>query len=126
MSVGHRIERVHWRAFNVAWRVVGLLFLPVALGFLAWGLWVLVHPAATIAIDGVPRRDPGAKLMMLALPVPHLALGIYALRRRTYRPDLGDRLWFVDPMAAKFEQSGRRSWWTGDPLPKVDPRASAA
>ena len=126
MSVGPGIERMHWRAFNVAWRVVGLLFLPVALGFLAWGLWVFVNPAATISVDGVPRRDLSAKLMMLALPVPQLALGIYALRRRTYRPDLGDRLWLVDPMAAKFEQRGPRSWWTGDPLPKVDPRASAA
>ena len=126
MSVGHRIERLHWRAFNVAWRVVGLLFVPTAIGFLAWGLWVFVHPAVTIAVDGVPRRDLGAKLMMLALPVPHLALGVYALRRRSYRPDLGDSNWFVDPIAAKFEPREGRSWWTGDPVVKPDHSASAA
>ena len=126
MSVGHRIERSYWRAVNVTWRVIGLLFVPAALGFLAWGLWVFVHPAATIAIEGVPRRDLGAKLLMLAFPVPHLALGAYALRRRTYRPDLGDRNWFVDPVAAKFERREARSWWTGDPLVNVEPSASAA
>jgi hypothetical protein len=114
MGIGDRLDRTHWRMLNVAWRVLGLLFVPAALGFIGWGVWLLAHPEAAVLIDGAPHRDLSSKLLFTAFPLPHLALGIYALRRRTYRPDLGDSVWFANPFAARAEDRRGRSWWTGD------------
>jgi hypothetical protein len=40
---------------------------------------------------------------------------VLLLRARTYRPDLGDVLYFVDPFVARTQDRTNRHWWTGDP-----------
>ena len=110
-------EAWYWRSFNVMRRVVGLGFVLWGVGFAAWGAWLLLHPSAPFAVNGVPTTAVGPRLEMTLAAGAMAILGVFLIRGRAYRPDLGDVPYLVDPFLAKSQRRTNRQWWTGDPKP---------
>ena len=82
-------NRAHWLVFNALARVVAWGFLVVGVGFAAWGLWLILHPYATVSVEGTLTRDPWMKATVALVGTIVAALGVLLLRARRYRPDEG-------------------------------------
>lgn len=104
-----------YRAHNVAWRILGLWAVLCGTGFAAWAGWLLTHPHSPMDVNASPATAVGTGLVMLLAAAIGIGLGVLLLRARTYRPDLGDVLYFVDPFVARTQDRTNRHWWTGDP-----------
>lgn len=66
---------------------MAVIFGPVLAGK---GAWLLLHRDATIDVNGVPTTDPSVKAIDLIMGLVVLVLGVFMLKARRYRPDLGD------------------------------------
>ncbi len=104
-----------YRLRNVTRRILGLWAVLCGAGFAAWAVWLLTHPHWPLDANAVPRTATGAGLVLLLPAAVGIGGGIWLLRSRTYRPDLGDVPFFVDPFVAKAQGRANRHWWTGDP-----------
>ena len=107
-------DKWHWRVFNIGCRLFGLLAMLNGTIFTIWGIALLLSPQSTIDVEGVPTAALGPKLGMLAIGLLTLVLGVMVVRARTYRPDLGDVSWLIQPQVARGQLRSRRNWWTGD------------
>jgi hypothetical protein len=109
-------ESWYWRGYNIMMRLVGLAFLFWGLGFACWGLWLALHPNTPFPVNGVPTTALGPKLGMTLAAAVMAAPGIFLIRTRPYRPDLGDVPYLFDPFLAKTQVRSNRHWWTGDEM----------
>ena len=88
----------YWRAFNVAMRCMGIWWLIGGLHFIVFSITEALSPVRTSSnflVNSIV--DPaviGAFVIVCA---------VLFLRVKAYRPDI--------PQA-----TGRRSWWTGEPI----------
>ena len=124
-------EAWYWRSYNIMRRVVGLGFALWGFGFASWGLWLALHPNVPFPVDGVPTTAVGPKLGMTLVATALTGLGIWLIRARPYRPDLGDVPYLFDPFLAKTQLRANRRWWTGATSrtprkPTPDPRMQHA
>ena len=108
-------ESRHWRVFNVIRRLTGLLATFNGAVLAIWGASLLLRPERTIDVQGVPSAAIWPKLVTLVVGIVAGVLGVLLVRARTYRPDLGDTSWFVEPQVARRQLRSGRNWWTGDP-----------
>jgi hypothetical protein len=104
----------HWRLFNVLRRLLGIGAIVNGAVFVAWGLALLARPRSTVAMNGVLATAASANLLVLLVGATALALGAVIVRARSYRPDLGDASWLLEPQTAHAEKREGRTWWTGD------------
>jgi hypothetical protein len=102
-----------WRLFNLCMRVCGLIAFVMGAGLLVWGVMLGLHNRPNNTLT----NNPGLGPPLTMAGVWFLLLGVAMLRARTYRPDLGDASFFVDPFGARLLRvfPPKRSWWTGDP-----------
>lgn len=108
----------HWRVFNAGIRIFALSLAVVGLMFTGSGIRSMVnHSDQPGAIETVPPTATVPGLVEIVLGLVVLAVSQMLLRSRTFRPDLGDATWLVDPILARIQRRERphRSWWTGDP-----------
>lgn len=106
-----RYQQVHWSAFNIVGRLIGIMAGIVAVCFVAWGVYFLLRPEESRSIDTGGIAEGALDLLFGAFSG---AVSVLLLIVRPYRPDLGDRAWTW--RAGKFlPSSERRSWWTGTP-----------
>lgn len=78
-----RVQRLHPRVLNLLTRVFGLSAVVAALGFMAWGVYFLVHPEA-VATHDVVTLSGRAALDFLGVGVFCLALAILFLTVRPF------------------------------------------
>jgi hypothetical protein len=105
-----------WRIFNIFMRLCGLTTALAGALFLAWDASLILAPGWLQPFNpGI--ANPHLKGPLLVAGVWFLILGLGILRARTYRPDLGDASYSIDPYGAKLRRvfPPTRSWWTGDP-----------
>jgi hypothetical protein len=95
--------------------MLGLWVVLCGAGFAAWSVWLLTHPHWPLDPNSGPLTPTGLGLVSLLAAAVCIGGGIWLLRSRTYRPDLGDIPYLVDPFAAKAQDRSNRDWWTGDP-----------
>jgi hypothetical protein len=82
--------------------------------FAVWGVSLLLRTGSTIDVQGVPTTALGPKIEMTLVGILAVVLGLLLVRARTYRPDLGDVSWFLEPQVARRQLRSGRNWWTGD------------
>jgi hypothetical protein len=116
-------ESWHWRVFNVGRRLTGLMAILNGAIFAIWGGSLLLRPQSTMDVQGMPTAAIGPKLGMMVVGILAVVLGVLLVRVRTYRPDLGDASWFIEPQVARRQLRSGRNWWTGD---RKDSSAQAA
>jgi hypothetical protein len=115
-------DAVHWRAFNISCRLVGVAFLLA-------GLMFSISALLATATDPVPSPVTVAQshspVVAVIVGLIVAVLGGLLLIVRPFRPDLGETSVLVEPFVARRQQRiGRaRSWWTGETKPE---RHSAA
>jgi len=112
----------HWRLVARLYRVIGIGFVLWGIGFAAWGIELVMRLDRPFWVNGIEDHTLGPRLTMAVAAGLMALLGFRLLCVRSYRPDLGDTNWFdrfVDPFGSRGPRgpTGRRSWWTGDPLP---------
>jgi hypothetical protein len=100
-----------------------------ALGLAVCGVALVLsatHVADSVLFDRedtVPRRESIATAIVGAVCV---VAGVTMMRRRAYRPDLGDVSWWAGKAGGYDSRTARgtepRSWWTGEPEPRRDPQ----
>jgi hypothetical protein len=97
-------------------RVCGVLAALCGAVFLGWVALLTLHPPLLSRFNGVVA-DPNLAPPLFMAGAWFLILGICILRARTYRPDLGDAAYLIDPFGAKLRRlfPPSRTWWTGDP-----------
>ena len=104
-------ERWHWRIYNVQWRLFSLMMVFVGVGFLL--------SAVFEAFGWLPPSYGKSVWWYAVLGLVVSLVGLMLLRRRTYRPDLGDVSWWAGKAGnykrASAPDRSQRSWWTGDP-----------
>ena len=109
------------RRRNVILRLFGI-------GLLVMGLLHVVAGFATVInarSQPVVGQSPFFGFIFVGSGALSLAIGWWLCRRRASRPDLGD----VHPLLRKsagfsdgyIGPSGKRTWWTGDPIPTKEP-----
>lgn len=102
-------EILYLRARNAVRRALGIA------ATLAGGALILHR------LLGDPAEVRAGDIWLLAGGVC-VACGAIGLLARSYRPDLGDQSWLerwtAPPASAPYR--GRRSWWTGDPLDRME------
>jgi len=108
-----------WRWRSIQLRIVGLGFAAIGFVHLIGGAYGFITDLRT------PRSDesPAMNLIFVGSGLVGLAIGQWLLRRKPYRPDLGD----IHSLLGKAEgyttdyiaerKRMRRTWWTGDSLP---------
>jgi hypothetical protein len=99
----------YWRPYNILARAFGGLALAAGIGFILWGILRIYHL-------GLQPNEGTPGLMLMLIGLIAAGLGATILGGPTYRPDLGDPAWQLDPFVANTRQSSslKRSWWTGD------------
>jgi hypothetical protein len=107
MSFVTKYQSVHWSAFNVFIRMFALLAMLVSLTFLAWSIVLFRDPIAAGSVQTV-GISPG--LLFLTGGLLSAAVGVFLLRAKPYRPDLGDSTWSLSRTSTT---KADRSWWTG-------------
>jgi hypothetical protein len=107
-------EANHWRRYNVLRRLCGIGALVNGSVLALWSLSLVLRPHATISLNGEVTSSVWAKLGGLVASLVAVAIGLLIVRSRTYRPDLGDSHWFVDPQLSAGDSRSGRNWWTGD------------
>lgn len=107
-----------WRVFNVFMRICGITAAFAGALLLAWDASLILVPTILRRFT-VGGANPNLQAPLLVAGVWFLILGLGILRARTYRPDLGDASYSIDPYGAKLRRAfpPKRSWWTGEPRP---------
>lgn len=106
-NLGGRYPPWYLPFFNVAVRVVGILFSVWAVVALYSGIVFTMRPELT-AHYRTAGISPG--LITIGLAVAVGLIGGALLWVRPYRPDLGDAPFSTGPTV---DRTTRRSWWTG-------------
>jgi hypothetical protein len=108
-------------------RVCGVLAALCGAGFLGWAAVLTLHPSLPSRFHSVVA-DPNLAPSLFMGGAWFLILGISILRARTYRPDLGDAAYLVDPIGAKLQREfpPSRTWWSGDPKSRPRQTLSSA
>ena len=105
----------YYRFRNITRRLLGLWVVLIGAGFGAWGVWLVTHPHWPLTGDEVAIGPVRYGLLALAVSAACVSCGTWLLRSHTFRPDLGDVYYLLDPFVAKTQDRSNRHWWTGDP-----------
>ena len=105
----------YYRFRNITRRILGLWAVLIGAGFGAWSVWLLAHPHWPLDASVERMTATGFGLVLLLPFAVCTGSGLWLLRSRTFRPDLGDVLYLLDPFVAKTQDRSNRYWWTGDP-----------
>jgi hypothetical protein len=114
-------ETFHWRLVTIMLRLFGIVASLLGMASCVYGISLVLRPASTVYVEGIPTSDLGPKLMFLVVGPVFVAIGVAFMRVRPYRPDLGDVSYLVDPFGARGNALGPRRWWTGDPSHPIPP-----
>jgi hypothetical protein len=107
-------ETQHWRLVNVLRRLFGLGALLCGATVALNGVVLLARSSGAVNVDGTLTTAWWPKLLSVIAGIVFVGLGLFCVRSKTYRPDLGDSAWFASPQDARGETRGGRNWWTGD------------
>jgi hypothetical protein len=109
LKMGHARFMNAFRRFAALWFIV--LGSLAVFGTVAFAIW-------PDSFEETPM-SAGAELAMATIFGLVVALGVWLIRRPSYRPDLGDTMRFMstEPWADELVRRQNRTWWTGDPKP---------
>jgi hypothetical protein len=100
-------------------RIFALILALVGLAFIVSGIPLF----AGVLYDPDPGSSPGQSVLFVLVGTASLVVGVAMMRRRPFRPDLGDVSWWAGRGGGYNSATARgtepRSWWTGDPKTRV-------
>ena len=106
---------MHAKVVQIMRRIFALMLALVGMAFLLSGIPLF----AGVLYDPEPSSFPGQSVVFVLVGIASLMLGVAMMRRRPFRPDLGDVSWWAGRAGGYDSATARgtepRSWWTGDP-----------